>query len=304
MTVKATDEDTGDNGDVKYYLQVNNQNVLETDEFRIDEHSGELRLKKLLNRKKQSKYELVLVARDQGTPSYFESLRFLTILVVSVNENKAEFPDASNPYKLFIVENSDRDIRIGKIQAYIRDKDPNNGVYYYMLMGNVNGAFYVDKKTGDIYTNRSLDREDTEMYHLYILASKKSDLHITRRQRDELSIEAMERDSTIAKVQVRVLDVNDNAPKFQQNIYYAGISAESSINHLVTTINATDADAGTNGTFDLIIVASNLYKFGSSKSVGSIVPSPFSKYYNVLFSLNYYISIFYQYYSRLIAPTY
>lgn len=277
MTVKATDEDAGDNGLVKYYLQVNSQNVLETDEFKINENTGELALKKNLNREKQAKYELVLVARDQGMPSHFESLRFLSILIVSVNENKAEFPDASNPYKFFIVENSDRDIRIGKIQAYLRDKDPHTSVYYYMLMGNENGAFYVDKKSGDVFTNRSLDREEIDTYHLYILSSKKPDLHITQHQRDELSTEALERDSTVAKVQVKVLDVNDNSPRYEHDIYYAGISAEAAINQLVTTINATDADMGTNGTFDLIIVASNLFKYGSSRPVGSIVPSPFSK---------------------------
>lgn len=278
MTVKANDEDVGDNGLVKYYLQVNNQNVLETDEFKIDEHTGELTLKKDLNRVKQDKYELVLVARDQGMPSHFESLRFLTILIVSVSENKPEFPDASNPYKFFIMENSDRGIRIGKIQAYLRDKDPHTSVYYYMLLGNENGAFYVDKKSGDVFTNRSLDREEVDTYHLYILSSKKPDLHISQRQRDELSIEALERDSTVAKVQVKVLDLNDNAPKFEHDIYYAGINAEAAINQLVVTINATDADMGTNGTFDLIIVASNLFKYGSSRSVGSIVPSPFSKF--------------------------
>lgn len=278
MTVKANDEDTGENGLVKYYLQVNNQNVLETDEFQIDEHTGELKLKMDLNREKQSKYELILVARDQGMPSSFESLRFLTILIVSMNENKAEFPDASNPYKFFIVENSDRGIRIGKIQAYLRDKDPHTSVYYYMLFGNEDGAFYVHKKSGDVFTNRSLDREEVDTYHLYILSSKKSDLHISRRQRDDLSIEAMERDSTVAKVQVKVLDVNDNAPKFEHDIYYAGINVEAAINQLVATINATDADIGTNGTFDLIIVASNLFKYGSSRSVGSIVPSPFSEF--------------------------
>lgn len=283
MTVKANDEDVGDNGLVKYYLQVNNQNVLETDEFKIDEHTGELKLKKDLNRNKQDRYELVLVARDQGIPSHFESLRFLTILIVSVSENKPEFPDASNPYKFFIMENSDRGIRIGKIQAYLRDKDPHTNVYYYMLLGNENGAFYVDKKSGDVFTNRSLDREEVDTYHLYILSSKKSDLHISKRQRDELSIEALERDSTVAKVQVKVLDVNDNAPKFEHDIYYAGINTEAAINQLVITINATDADMGTNGTFDLIIVASNLYKYGSSRSVGSIVPSPFSKWKSILF---------------------
>lgn len=277
MTVKATDNDTGINGKIKYHLQVNNQNVQETDDFAIDENTGELRIKRQLDRKKQSKYELVLVARDQGTPSWFESLRFLTVLLVNVNENKPEFPDASNPYKLFITENGQRGVRIGKIQAFIPDKQPGVGIYYYILLGNENGAFYVDKTSGDVYTNRSLDREEVDTYHLYILASKKSDLHITSKDRYGFSIKSLDRDSTVAKVEVKVLDLNDNAPKFERDIYYAGVSAKASISELVTVVNATDADMGVNGTFELIIVASNLYKYGSSKSVGSIVPSPFSK---------------------------
>lgn len=55
MTVKAVDNDTGDNGKIKYHLQVNNQNVQETDDFVIDEYTGELRTKRQLNRKNQSK---------------------------------------------------------------------------------------------------------------------------------------------------------------------------------------------------------------------------------------------------------
>lgn len=277
MTVKASDNDTGINGELKYHLQVNSQNVQETDVFRIDESTGELRLKRALDRKKQSKYELVLVARDQGVPSPFESLRFLTILLVNVNENKPEFPDASNPYKFYITENSARDIRIGKIQAFMHDRDANVGINYYMLLGNENGAFRVDKRSGDLYTNQTLDREEIDTYHLYILASKKSDVHISARERDEFDVEMLERDAHVAKVQVKVLDVNDNAPKFEHEVYYAGISAEAAINQMVTIVNASDADMGVNGTFDLIIVASNLYKFGSSRSVGSIVPSPFSE---------------------------
>lgn len=257
---------------------MNNQNVLETDDFRIDENTGELKAKRQLNREKQSVYELVLVARDQGTPSWFESLRFLTILLVSANENKPEFPDASNPYSFFITENRPRDIRIGKIQAYIRDKDPKAAIHYYILLGNKKGSFYVDKTSGDLYTNRSLDREDIEEYRLYILASKKSDFHISSKEKSELSIVTLERESTVAKIQIKVLDVNDNAPVFKKDIYYAGVSAKSSINQLVTVINATDADLGANGTLELIITASNLYKYGSTKSTGSIVPSPFSTY--------------------------
>lgn len=222
MTVKANDSDSGDNGKVSYHIQVNNENVQETDEFDINEVSGELRLKKKLDRKKQSRYEIILVAQDHGTPTHFEQLRFLTILLVDVSENNPEFPDASNPYKFFIAENSDRDIRIGKIQAIIHDsghQDSNShNIFYYILLGNEDGAFYVDKITGDIFTNKSLDRETTEMYALYILASKKSDLHVSERDTSQYSIKKLERDSTIAKVWITILDVNDNAPEFSQEV--------------------------------------------------------------------------------------
>lgn len=55
ITVKANDSDPGDNGKVSYHLQVNNEIVQETDEFEINEISGDLRLKKKLDRKKKAK---------------------------------------------------------------------------------------------------------------------------------------------------------------------------------------------------------------------------------------------------------
>lgn len=218
----------------------------------------------------------MLVVRDQGTPSWFETLRFLTIHLVDANENKPEFPDASMPYKFFIVENAGRDIRIGKIQAAIKERDATTPIYYYMILGNENSAFYLDKNTGDLYTNLSLDREDVDTYHLYILASKKSDLHISDAERAAYSINSLDRDATVAKVQVTVLDVNDNAPHFERSVYYAGVNSKSALNQLVAMLNASDSDLGVNGTFEMIIVSSNLYKYGASKSTGSIVPSPFA----------------------------
>ncbi|XP_053671726.1 cadherin-87A [Anopheles nili] len=274
MTVKATDNDSGSNGKVLYYLQVNNVNVQETDEFSINEMSGELRIRRQLDRKRQSRYELILVARDQGTPAWFETLRFLTVLLVDVNENYPEFPDASNPYKFFVTENGARDVRIGKIQAYLDTPDP--AIFYYMLLGNEDGAFYVDKTSGDLYTNRSIDREVNDMYVLYVLASKQSDLYVSEHERALLATEQLERNATIAKVWVHVLDVNDNAPVFKRDVYYAGVSSKASINELVAIVNATDRDLGANATLDLFIRGSFLYKDGETKTTGSIVPSPFA----------------------------
>lgn len=221
LTVKANDSDSGDNGKLSYHLRVNNENVQETETFEINEISGELRLKQKLNRKKKSRYEIILVARDHGVPSNFEQLRFLTILLVDNNEGNPEFPDASNPYKFYMAENGKRDVRIGKIQAIVHDsgrENQNHAIYYYILLGNEEGAFYIDKTSGDVFTNKSLDRETVDVYVLYILASKKSDLHISEMELLLLSTESLERNSTIAKVWISVVDENDNAPEFSQDV--------------------------------------------------------------------------------------
>lgn len=221
LTVKAEDPDNGDNGKISYHLQVNNENVQETDTFEINSISGELRLKKQLNKKELSRYEIILVARDHGIPTNFQQLRFLTILLVDNNEGNPEFPDASNPYKFYVTENGERDERIGKIQAIVHDsgrEKENHAIYYYILLGNDDGAFYIDKITGDVFTNKSLDREMVDMYVLYVLASKKSDLHISDTEQMFLSTENLERNSTVAKVWIHVLDVNDCAPEFAQNV--------------------------------------------------------------------------------------
>ncbi|XP_030375900.1 cadherin-87A [Scaptodrosophila lebanonensis] len=274
LTVKAQDNDTDENGKISYHLQLHNQNVQETGEFKIDALTGELRARQQLNRKNRANYDIILVARDAGNPS-FESLRLLSVSIVDANENRPEFPDASNPYSVSINENSGRDVKIGHIQAASRSKH-NRDIYYYMLLGNEDGAFYVDKTSGDIFTNKSLDREETDAYTLYILASIKSDLHISEEERASFSIKTLNRDNTVAKVQITVLDVNDNPPVFEKSVYYAGVNANAKMNAAIALVNASDADQGKNAKIEYMIVASNLYKFGATKSTGSIVPSPFA----------------------------
>ncbi|XP_061400398.1 cadherin-87A [Musca vetustissima] len=275
LTVKATDDDPDENGKIFYHLQVKDQNLQETDEFKIDAETGELRTNGDLHRKEKANYDLILVASDNGNPKPFETLRFLTISIIDANENRPEFPDASNPYKISILENNERNIKIGKIQATARNKH-NKDVFYYMLLGNEDGAFVVDKATGDIYTNKTLDRETTDFYTLYILASIKRDLHISDEERASFSIKTLDRDNTVAKVLITVLDQNDNPPIFETDIYYAGVNAKSPIGTIITTVNASDADAGKNAYIEYMIIASNLYKYGATKSTGSIVPSPFA----------------------------
>lgn len=169
MTVKATDEDSGQDGKVTYHLQVNDEIVQETGEFIIDAASGELRTRKSLDRKDRSQYKLVLYVTDQGQPNPFNALTFLTILLVDMNENRPEFPDASNPYKFSVQENGEAQQRIGKIQAMVEERD--DPIYYYLILGNEEGAFAVDKTSGDVYTTKTLDRWAFKFKNLFFNGS-------------------------------------------------------------------------------------------------------------------------------------
>lgn len=89
-----------------------------------------------------------------------------------------------------------------------------------MLLGNENSSFYLDKISGDLYTNKSLDREVLDVYNLYIQCSIKPELLITDAERAALSIKSLDSDNAVAKVQIVVLDENDNPPVFEKKVIW------------------------------------------------------------------------------------
>lgn len=58
MKVKAVDADPGENGRITYHFKVNDSNVQETDEFMINEETGELKAKIILDRETKPQYQV------------------------------------------------------------------------------------------------------------------------------------------------------------------------------------------------------------------------------------------------------
>nr|XP_012135515.1 PREDICTED: cadherin-87A isoform X2 [Megachile rotundata] len=271
LTVKAIDRDPGENGHVNYHLKVGNRNVQETEEFSIDQDTGELRSKIILDREAKSKFELVLVAADHGTPTAYETLRLLTIQLVDTNDNAPQFFDE---YHFHVSENRPKDYFIGKVTAEDKDEGRHAKVYYYIEAGNEDYAFYLDKSDGSIYANKSFDREVRDKYILLILASNDPNIYINAM--DAKRSVTQSTDQGHANVTITILDENDNPPIFERNDYYAGVNSMANINDFVTKVTASDLDVGDNGTLHYYIASANLYKYGSEKPSGSIVPSPFN----------------------------
>ncbi|KAE8740358.1 hypothetical protein FOCC_FOCC014138, partial [Frankliniella occidentalis] len=278
FTVKAVDGDGGENGHVTYHFKVDNQNVQETEEFYINDETGEIVTKVLLDREAKEKYELVLVARDHGSPTSYETLRVLTINLIDANDNNPEFTRGplTNPYHFSAPENAPINVKIGKVEA----QDPDEGlyarIYYYIMRNSGSGLFTIERTDGTLYTNATLDREKEDSYELYIKASNDPDFYISKDELNALSDDELQQDPTIAHVLITVLDENDNAPQFEHSNYYAGVNAMANVDELVVQLTAKDPDLGINGSIIYYIAASNLYKYGSNRSSGSIVPSPFN----------------------------
>ncbi|KAJ4434750.1 hypothetical protein ANN_23319, partial [Periplaneta americana] len=219
ITVKATDKDQGENGQISYHFKVGNENVQETEEFAINSDTGEIRAKIILDREVRAKYELVLVAKDHGSPISHETLRFLTVLLVDTNDNRPEFPltESTNPYIFRVAENSQISLLIGKISAMDRDVGKHAKIFYYIISGNEDGSFTLDRTTGSIYTNTSFDREKRDEYNLYIKATNFPQYFPSESEKD-----TSERDTSVAHVKIVILDENDNPPKFERSNYYSG----------------------------------------------------------------------------------
>ena len=61
-----------------------------TDDFKIDVDTGDIKLKKSLNRERIDYYELIVLAKDHGTPM-MSSNATIRITVLDINDNAPIF---------------------------------------------------------------------------------------------------------------------------------------------------------------------------------------------------------------------
>lgn len=95
------------------------------------------------------------------------------------------------------------------------DMDRNDGRTKYVLRGEGAGSvFVIDEKTGNIHVTKPLDREEKDEYRLIATA--------TDRQTDR----ALEPSSQFI---IRVQDINDNPPVFDEGPYSATVPEMANI---------------------------------------------------------------------------
>lgn len=256
ISVVATDEDMGNNGALFYSLISGN----EDGKFGIFP-DGYVYVRKKLDREVKDYYCLTVEVKDGGYPERSSSVS-LIVHVIDENDNRPEFVNAS--FNFIIKENEPADTFIGKIVAIDRDIG-HNAELTYSLLGKQND-FIIDSKNGFIRSTRSFDREQL----------------VLSNGQNVLTFEAVVSDNGIprmqdkVKINVVVLDVNDNAPQFLRLPYKIALSENTAPGTQVIRLLTVDADEGVNREIFYFITAGNEERrFSVDKISGQVTVTKF-----------------------------
>ncbi|XP_041845383.1 protocadherin beta-15-like isoform X22 [Melanotaenia boesemani] len=199
----------------------------------IDLKTGNLIIKQKIDREELCGEKVSCILKFELVLESPLELHRISLLVQDVNDNSPVFP--KDTVKLEISESTGKGARYRVNEAHDADIGLNT-VKQYSLQNNEHFRLSVQDGTDgsntiELVLDKELDRE------------KQNDLNFTIIALDGGS---PQRSGTVI-IHVTVLDANDNAPVFNQTVYKARLPENSSVDSVVLTVTATDADEGVNG---------------------------------------------------------
>ena len=172
-----------------------------------------------LDRETRSIYKLQVVASD-GT---FVTEAKVTIEILDDNDNPPECVQSSYQFKV------SEDTLPGYILAKIEVTDKDEGInakQAFILNGPNSDYFNLDPTTGLLKTSLPLDREQTGQFQLKAHAQDAG----------------MPEWECYSDIFIEIIDINDNAPEFSQEVFTASLREDTPIGAIATKIHATDSD--------------------------------------------------------------
>ncbi|XP_023836561.1 protocadherin-8-like [Salvelinus sp. IW2-2015] len=280
LDLNAVDPDEGLNGEVGYGF--GKQVSAEIRElFEVDSKSGRVRLKNPVDFETKKTYELDVQATDLGsnpTPAVCK----IIIHIKDVNDNAPEIsitPMTSISTGIaYISETADKDSLVALISTSDRDSGVNSQVHC-TLYGH--DHFKLQQAYEDSYmivTAAFLDREKISEYNLTVMAEDFGSPPLRK----------------ITQYTIRLSDENDNAPHFTKPIYEVSVVENNAPGAYITTVEARDADLGTNGKItyrllDSVIMGSPVNTFVSINAISGSIYALRSFNYEVMKHLEVHI---------------
>ncbi|XP_058589798.1 protocadherin gamma-A1 isoform X16 [Neofelis nebulosa] len=222
------DLDVGMNSLQNYQLSSNPHFSLDVQQGSDGSRYPEMVLQSPLDREEEAVHHLVLTASDGGNPVRSGTLR-IHVQVVDANDNPPAFTQAQ--YHMSVPENVPLGTRLLTVKATDPDEGANGEVTYsfHNIDQKIAQIFQLDSDTGEISNKESLDFEEYKIYPMEIQAQDGAGL--------------MAR----AKVLVKVLDINDNAPEVTMTSVTTAVPENFPSGTIIALISVHDQDSGDNG---------------------------------------------------------
>nr|XP_056718414.1 protocadherin gamma-B5-like isoform X7 [Euleptes europaea] len=248
---KAEDPDIGMNSLQNYQLSPNQYFALEVKEGQDGNKFADIVLEKPLDREKEQAFCLVLTAVDGGEPRKTGTAE-ICINITDANDNPPLF--TQEVYRVSLRENSPINSLVLNVLATDNDEGSNAQIKYHFnnVPVNANKKFSLDATNGSITLTGTLDFEESEEYTMTIAAKDGGGLE------------------TQCKVEIKVVDENDNSPEVNLVSLFSPIPEDSLPGITIALINVHDKDTGDNGKvtctlqnglpFNIIPASNNYYK--------------------------------------------
>ena len=235
--IHATDDDSGQNGVVRYSLA---QDATDTvgKLFRIDPGSGEIYLIGTLDFETAKSYHFEIQAFDHGATSHV-SFVTVTVMVEDVNDNspKIKISSLSSDNLPVVLENSNAGVFVAHVTVSDDDSGDNGDT-----LCEVNSDFFqlepLWRSQYQVLTAITFDREEEPFYAITIVCQDSGN-------------PVMRSEKTF---NIHIGDENDNVPTFSEQFYSAIIQENNAAGDVLLTFTASDADEGDNGRIEYSIL--------------------------------------------------
>ncbi|XP_035681706.1 protocadherin-17-like isoform X1 [Branchiostoma floridae] len=205
-----------------------------------------------LDRETKPTFNVTVAARDAGTPSRTTYKSFKVVLT-DVNDNPPDF--GSGELLFDLTENNAPGVSVGRVTATDPDEGDNGVVRYSIRDDRPTKRVYVDPVLGTIVVNNAMDREETSLIEVTVVATDSATPPL----------------EGTAKLKIKILDENDNAPSFYNNRYAFHIAESVEVKTQVGQVIAADRDTGRNAKLAFAISSGDMFgKFSIDPQNGEL----------------------------------
>nr|XP_056706092.1 cadherin-related family member 1 isoform X1 [Euleptes europaea] len=269
ITVAAVDGDRGNPNRIHYTL-LNGSD----ESFEISSATGAISVIKNPIKLKKEVYELKIQASEIDPEGEMSAHAFATVIIriVDLNNHPPTFYGENglqNRFELTMYEHPPEGEILRGLRITVNDSDQGANAKFNLRLVGPGGIFRVVPQTVlneaqvtvIVENSAAIDYEKSQVLSFKLLA---------------IEVNTPEKFSSTADIVIRLLDTNDNTPKFSSDYYIARIPENSPGGSNVVSVTATDPDSGLWGEVKYSIYGTGADLFLIHPSTGIIYTQPWA----------------------------